>query len=63
MTYQIQLNNFQVQTLIELLQDNSTVDEKVTIRQELDSSLVVSFGNIMETFQVTTSGTIIEDAE
>jgi hypothetical protein len=63
MVYQIQLNNFQVQTLIELLQDNSTVDEKVTIRQELDSSLVVSFGNIMETFQVTTSGTIIEDAE
>jgi hypothetical protein len=63
MTYQIKLNNFQVQTLIELLQDNSTVDEKVTIRQELDSSLVVSFGNIMETFQVTTSGTIIKDEE
>lgn len=63
MTYQIKINNFQVQTLIELLQDNSTVDEKVTIRQELDSSLVVSFGNIMETFQVTTSGSIIEEAE
>ena len=62
MIYQIQINHFQAPALIELL-ERSTIGEKVTIRQEDYGSLVVSFGNVMETYEITTSGTVIEDAE